>query len=84
MSKKVADVLWEMLAKAGVKRCYGIVGDALNPIVDALRRNGAIDLFPFVMRNMEYLPRSRRLISQGTRWWCAELRDPELSICSTD
>ena len=31
MSKKVADVLWEILAKAGVKRCYGIVADALNP-----------------------------------------------------
>ncbi|MGA2355791.1 MAG: thiamine pyrophosphate-binding protein, partial [Terriglobales bacterium] len=52
MSKKVADVLWEMLAKAGVKRCYGIVGDALNPVVDALRRNGAIELV--VVRNEEY------------------------------
>ena len=52
MSKKVADVLWEMLAKAGVKRCYGIVGDALNPIVDALRRNGAIEFIP--VRNEEY------------------------------
>src|SRR5216684_2588521 len=40
MSRKVADVMWEMLAKAGVKRCYGIVGDALNPVIDALRRNG--------------------------------------------
>jgi hypothetical protein len=37
MSRKVADVLWEMLANAGVKRCYGIVGDALNPIIDGLR-----------------------------------------------
>ena len=46
MSKKVADVLWEMLAKAGVKRCYGIVGDALNPVVDALRRNGTIEFIP--------------------------------------
>jgi len=27
MSRKVGDVLWEMLANAGVKRCYGIVGD---------------------------------------------------------
>jgi pyruvate dehydrogenase (quinone) len=52
MSKKVADVLWEMLVKAGVKRCYGIVGDALNPVVDALRRNGAIELI--VVRNEEY------------------------------
>src|SRR5271168_2741818 len=52
MSKKVADVLWEMLAKAGVKRCYGIVGDALNPIVDALRRNGAIEFV--AVRHEEY------------------------------
>src|SRR6202041_1560515 len=40
MSRNVADVLWEMLEKAGVKRCYGIVGDALNPVIDALHRNG--------------------------------------------
>src|SRR5271167_488984 len=52
MSKKVADVLWEMLVKAGVKRCYGIVGDALNPIVDALRRNGAIEFVE--VRHEEY------------------------------
>jgi pyruvate dehydrogenase (quinone) len=52
MSKKVADVLWEMLAKAGVKRCYGIVGDALNPVVAALRRNGAIEFVP--VRHEEY------------------------------
>src|SRR6202034_1761547 len=52
MSKNVADVLWEMLAKAGVKRCYGIVGDALNPVVDALRRNGAIEFV--LVRHEEY------------------------------
>jgi len=32
-----------MFAKAGVKRCYGIVGGALNPVIDALHRNGKID-----------------------------------------
>lgn len=41
--KNVSDALWEMMADAGVKRCYGIVGDAMNPIIDALRRNGKID-----------------------------------------
>jgi len=41
--KTVADGLWEMLVSAGVRRCYGIVGDALNPVVDALRRNGQVD-----------------------------------------
>jgi Thiamine pyrophosphate enzyme, N-terminal TPP binding domain len=43
VARKVADLLWEMLANAGVKRCYGIVGDALNPVIDALRRNGKIE-----------------------------------------
>jgi pyruvate dehydrogenase (quinone) len=52
MSRNVADLLWDMLAKAGVKRCYGIVGDALNPIVDALRRNGKIQFIH--VRHEEY------------------------------
>jgi pyruvate dehydrogenase (quinone) len=52
MAKKVADVLWEMLANAGVKRCYGIVGDALNPVIDALRRNGRIEFIH--VRHEEY------------------------------
>src|SRR6266542_158816 len=52
MSRKVADLLWEMLAKAGVKRCYGIVGDALNPVLDALRRNGGIEFIH--VRHEEY------------------------------
>jgi len=38
MARKVGDVMWEMLAAAGIKRCYGIVGDALNPVIDALHR----------------------------------------------
>jgi pyruvate dehydrogenase (quinone) len=52
MAQNVADVLWEMLEKAGVKRCYGIVGDALNPVIDALRRNGKIEFVH--VRHEEY------------------------------
>ena len=52
MSRNVADLLWDMLAKAGVKRCYGIVGDALNPVIDALRRNGKIEFIH--VRHEEY------------------------------
>jgi pyruvate dehydrogenase (quinone) len=33
MGRKVADVMWKMLAAAGVKRWYSIVGDALNPVI---------------------------------------------------
>ena len=52
MAKNVADLLWEMLEKAGVKRCYGIIGDALNPVIDALRRNGNIEFIH--VRHEEY------------------------------
>ncbi|HEY4607658.1 MAG TPA: thiamine pyrophosphate-dependent enzyme, partial [Ilumatobacteraceae bacterium] len=51
MSESVADVLWSMLASAGVKRCYGIVGDALNPVIDALRRDGRVEFIQ--VRNEE-------------------------------
>ncbi|MGI5136040.1 MULTISPECIES: pyruvate dehydrogenase [unclassified Streptomyces] len=41
--QNVADQFVDILARAGVKRLYGVVGDSLNPIVDAVRRNAAID-----------------------------------------
>ncbi|MFC4602119.1 pyruvate dehydrogenase [Rhodococcus kronopolitis] len=36
----VAEQLVGQLVAAGVRRIYGIVGDSLNPIVDAVRRTG--------------------------------------------
>ena len=42
MSRTVAEHLVETLVKAGVERIYGVVGDSLNPVTDALRRNGTI------------------------------------------
>jgi pyruvate dehydrogenase (quinone) len=41
--KTVADQFAETLAAAGVKRIYGIVGDSLNGLTDALRRQGKIE-----------------------------------------
>ncbi|MDD7963964.1 pyruvate dehydrogenase [Actinomycetospora lemnae] len=40
MARTVADQLIEVLVQAGVRRIYGLVGDSLNPIVDAVRRSG--------------------------------------------
>lgn len=40
MAQTVADQLVTSLAQAGVRRIYGIVGDSLNPVVDAVRRSG--------------------------------------------
>jgi pyruvate dehydrogenase (quinone) len=39
MSKRVADLLVETLQAAGVKTCYGIVGDTLNQIAHAIDRS---------------------------------------------
>jgi pyruvate dehydrogenase (quinone) len=39
----VADQFAETLATAGVKRIYGIVGDSLNGLTDAIRRQGKIE-----------------------------------------
>src|SRR5260221_14024314 len=41
--KTVAPQFVEDLAAAGVKRIYGIVGDSLNGLADALRRQGKIE-----------------------------------------
>src|SRR5258708_205409 len=39
----VAEQFIELLTRAGVRRLYGVVGDSLNPITDAVRRNSAIE-----------------------------------------
>src|SRR5271155_694868 len=43
MSRTAADYMAETLARAGVKRIYGVVGDSLNGFTDALRRLESID-----------------------------------------
>ncbi|BDZ59740.1 pyruvate dehydrogenase (quinone) [Barrientosiimonas humi] len=37
---KLAEQIVQQLQQAGVRRIYGIVGDSLNPVVDAVRRTG--------------------------------------------
>jgi pyruvate dehydrogenase (quinone) len=43
MTKKVADLLVDVLAEAGVQRIYGVVGDSLNGITDSIRIKKNID-----------------------------------------
>src|SRR6202162_3132643 len=42
MAHRVADELVSRLLEAGVERIYGVVGDSLNPVTDALRLNGKL------------------------------------------
>jgi pyruvate dehydrogenase (quinone) len=44
MAKRtVADQFVEILLAAGARRMYGVVGDSLNPVTDAIRRHDGID-----------------------------------------
>src|ERR1700677_4194822 len=42
MSRTIAEDLVEALSKAVVQRIYGLVGDSLNPVTDAIRRSGKV------------------------------------------
>jgi pyruvate dehydrogenase (quinone) len=42
--QSIADQLIGILVRAGVRRVYGLVGDSLNPITDAIRRTPGIEL----------------------------------------
>ena len=42
MAHRIADELVNKLVEAGVERIYGVVGDSLNPVTDALRLNGKL------------------------------------------
>src|SRR3984957_17327362 len=39
MSQTVAELLVDVLAKVGVKHIFGLIGDSLNPIADAVRQS---------------------------------------------
>src|SRR5271155_3967520 len=39
MSQTVADVLVGVLEEIGVKQIFGLIGDSLNPLADAVRRS---------------------------------------------
>ncbi|MFF7297585.1 pyruvate dehydrogenase [Streptomyces sp. NPDC008265] len=41
--QNVAEQFVDILVRAGVRRMYGVVGDSLNPVVDAIRRKDGID-----------------------------------------
>jgi pyruvate dehydrogenase (quinone) len=38
MSKTAADQIVEMMIDAGIQRVYGVVGDSINPMIDAIRK----------------------------------------------
>ncbi|MBT8079134.1 MAG: hypothetical protein KJO31_11210 [Gammaproteobacteria bacterium] len=43
MAKNVCESLLETLAQVGVRQIFGMTGDALNPFLDAIRRDGRFE-----------------------------------------
>ena len=39
MSQTVAGILVDVLEKVGVRQIFGLIGDSLNPIADAVRHS---------------------------------------------
>lgn len=39
----IAEQYVDLMARAGVRRMYGVVGDSLNPVVDAVRRHDDVE-----------------------------------------
>jgi hypothetical protein len=61
MAKRtVADQFVEILLEAGVRRMYGVVGDSLNPVVDAIRRHDGNRLGACAARGGGRVRRRRR------------------------
>lgn len=42
MAKRIADLIVEVIANAGVDRIYGLSGDSLNGITDAIRKQARV------------------------------------------
>ena len=60
-SSTLADQLLEVLLEARVERIYGVVGDSLNPLVDAVRRvSTGSSGFTFATRRRVRSPRRPR------------------------
>jgi pyruvate dehydrogenase (quinone) len=51
MAKKVAEIFVDTLVQAGVKRIYGVVGDSLNGLTNAIRQGKTVEWLH--MRNEE-------------------------------
>ena len=43
MAKRVAELIVDVLAEAGVRRIYGVSGDSLNGITDSIRATKKLD-----------------------------------------
>jgi thiamine pyrophosphate-dependent acetolactate synthase large subunit-like protein len=61
MAPRLADELIRRLAETGVERIYGVVGDSLNPVTDALRVKTKLNGFTCGTKKLARLQPAPRL-----------------------
>src|SRR6202161_3481739 len=83
MAKTVADQFAEILAAAGVKRIYGIVGDSLNGLTDSIRRQGKIEWVHVRHEEVAAFAAGAEAHLTGELAVCAGSCGPETCISST-
>jgi len=70
----VGEQLVQVLRQAGVARVYGIVGDSLNPFVDAIRRTQGIEWIHVRNEEAARLPPRRGAADRPARRLRRQLR----------
>jgi len=79
-SQRVADLIADILHSVGVRRVYGVVGDSLNGITDALRRRGDIEWIHTRHEEAAAFAAGARLISLVRSPFVPVVADP--AICT--
>ena len=82
MTKRVADLLVETLQAAGVKTCYGSVGDTLNQIAHAIDRS-KIDWVHVRHEEAGAFAAAAEALLTGHLTACAEAAAPVVCTSST-
>jgi pyruvate oxidase len=76
MSKTVADLILEQLTEYGVKYIYGVIGDAIFPLADALARQEKIHFVPATIETSASFMASYSAKLYGTLGVCVGTSGP--------
>ena len=78
--KKMADLLVQTLAAAGVERIYGVSGDSLNGITDSIRRQEQIQWIHVRHEETAAFAAGAEAISRASLAVCAGVADRAICI----
>ena len=76
--KRVADLLVDVLAEAGVRRIFGVSGDSLNGITDSIRASQKMEWIHLRHEKRQHLLRAQKPISPEGWLFVPEVAVPEI------